>query len=85
MNTNIIEAREFIAKAREALKGGAFALEARPFAAHITLVRKASVAPSVIPELPHVSWPVDEFVLVRSRPQAGGSRYEITDRFALAD
>ena len=76
--------RDLVGALREALKGGAFALEERPFAAHITLVRKAS-APSAIPQLPRVSWPVSEFVLVRSRPQAGGSRYEITDRFALAD
>ena len=76
--------RDLAGALREALKGGAFALEERPFAAHITLVRKAS-APSAIPQLPRVSWPVSEFVLVRSRPQAGGSRYEITDRFALAD
>ncbi len=59
-----------------------FVLEERPFAAHITLVRKASV-PEAIPPLPALSWPAREFVLVRSIPHSKGSRYETIQRFPL--
>lgn len=60
-----------------------FVLEDRPFAAHITLIRRAR-RPRSIPPLPRVTWPVDEFVLVHSRNSAQGSTYEPLERFALA-
>lgn len=66
-----------------ALRKEGFVLEDRPFAAHITLLRKAG-RPASIPELPRISWPVEEFVLVRSRPASGGSEYEAIERFPLA-
>jgi 2'-5' RNA ligase len=56
----------------------AFILERRPFAAHVTLVRKAA-APASLPPLPRVAWPVDEFLLVGS---AGGA-YTTLERFPL--
>jgi len=56
-----------------------FILERRPFAAHITLVRKAR-EPAQLPELPRVEWPVNEFLLVRS----SGARYEPLERFPMA-
>jgi len=59
-----------------------FPVETRPFAAHVTLIRKAS-GPGELPALPEVDWPVREFVLVRSRLSAGGSRYEVLERFPL--
>jgi RNA 2',3'-cyclic 3'-phosphodiesterase len=59
-----------------------YILERRPFAAHITLVRKAN-APASLPSPPQVSWPTLEFVLVRSTPTGHGSRYEVLERFAL--
>ena len=64
------------------LRRDGFALEDRPFAAHVTLLRKAGVPPA-IPPLPLIRWPADEFVLVRSRPDRDGSRYEIAERFPL--
>ena len=64
------------------LRGDGFVLEDRPFAAHISLVRKAS-SPGALPALPQVKWPAAEFVLVRSSPAERGSRYEILERFAL--
>ena len=67
---------------RQALTVGGFVLEDRPFAAHVTVVRKARM-PKSIPPLPRVEWPVDEFLLVRSRTSPKGSTYEPLERFAL--
>lgn len=64
------------------LMGEGFVLEDRPFAAHVTLVRKA-LSPTALPALPAVAWPAPEFVLVRSTPASSGSRYEIIERFRL--
>jgi 2'-5' RNA ligase len=65
------------------LRAEGFALERRPFAAHVTLIRKARDA-GALPELRPVEWPVGEFVLVRSLLSSAGSRYEPLERFALA-
>jgi RNA 2',3'-cyclic 3'-phosphodiesterase len=64
------------------LKEHGFALEDRPFAAHITLLRKAKPPPS-LPALPRLDWPVNEMLLVRSRTSPKGSTYEPVERFAL--
>ena len=61
------------------LAGAGFVLETRPYAAHVTLLRKAP-APGAMPALPRVAWPVDEFLLVRS----AGSKYEPVARFPLS-
>lgn len=58
-----------------------FILERRPFAAHVTLIRKARAAR--LPPLPALDWPVREFSLVRSSLSAKGSSYEVLERFAL--
>lgn len=63
-----------------ALRRAGLVLEARPFAAHVTLIRKVS-APGPLPALPTVPWPVRDFVLVRSTPTASGSRYEVIQQF----
>lgn len=65
-----------------ALRSDGFSLEERPFAAHITLIRKAR-RPASIPPLPVVSWPVDDFVLVSSNTSSRGSAYQTVERFAL--
>ena len=58
-----------------------FALERRPFAAHVTLIRKARAAK--LPPLPALDWPVREFLLVRSQLSSAGSAYQPLERFAL--
>jgi len=58
-----------------------FILERRPFAAHVTLIRKARAA--ALPPLPALDWPVHEFLLVRSSLSSKGSTYEPLERFAL--
>jgi 2'-5' RNA ligase len=64
------------------LAEGGFRTEARPFAAHVTLVRKTRER-GELPPLPEVRWPVAEFLLVRSRLSAAGTRYETLARYAL--
>jgi RNA 2',3'-cyclic 3'-phosphodiesterase len=65
-----------------ALGREAFILERRPFAAHVTLIRKARAA-KALPALPVVDWPVTQFVLVRSKLSSAGSSYETLERFSL--
>lgn len=60
-----------------------FILERRPFAAHITLIRKARAAKS-LPPLPAMDWPINEFVLVRSSLSSAGSTYDVLEQFPLA-
>ncbi len=63
------------------LEREAVVLERRPFAAHVTLLRKASAGK--LPPVPAVEWPVQEFMLVRSARSSTGARYEIVQRFEL--
>ena len=74
---------DLVRQLHRALSEESFVLEKRPFAAHITLLRKAR-APQSLPPLPRVEWPVDEFLLVRSRTSRDGSTYEPLERFPLA-
>ena len=78
----VAEAMALAADLRATLILAGFALEERPFAAHVTLVRKARM-PKSIASLPRVAWPVDEFVLVRSHASPKGSTYEPLERFPL--
>ena len=59
-----------------------FIVERRPFAAHVTLVRKAR-EPAVLPALPRVAWPVSEFLLLQSWLASAGSTYKVGARFPL--
>ena len=61
-----------------------FILERRPFAAHVTLLRKAK-APEALPALPALDWPVEELLLVRSRNSPQGPVYEPIERFPLSE
>jgi 2'-5' RNA ligase len=66
-----------------ALGAAGFTLEARAFAAHVTLLRKAR-APRVLPPLPPLAWHVEAFTLVASTLSSDRSRYERLESFALA-
>jgi 2'-5' RNA ligase len=59
-----------------------FILERRPFAAHVTLLRKARMPPT-LPDLPPVQWPANEFVLVQSRASSEGPNYASLKSFRL--
>lgn len=73
---------QLVLQLHAALKAHNFVLEERPFAAHITLLRKAR-PPQALPPLPALDWPVHEFLLVRSRTSPKGSAYEPVERFPL--
>jgi 2'-5' RNA ligase len=70
-------------KLRLQLAARGFAPEKRPFAVHVTLIRRAN-ARGELPPLAPVRWPVEEFVLVRSRLSARGPDYEVLERFAAS-
>lgn len=70
------------AELKSNLSQAGFELEARAFAAHVTLIRKAR-EPRELPPLPALEWPVSEFALVRSVLSREGSSYEPIERFAL--
>ena len=74
---------ELAARLRDLLAAWNFRTERQPFAAHVTLLRKAR-EPEELPPLPEADWPVSEFLLVRSRLSAEGSRYEVLQRYPLA-
>jgi len=82
--TTPLELDVLVRQLHQSLRTASFFLEDRPFAAHITLIRKAA-PPDSLPALPRVTWPVREFVLVRSVPRQGGSRYEVMERFPLGE
>jgi 2'-5' RNA ligase len=71
-----------VAPLHAGLRAQGIALEERPFAAHITMIRKAA-QPTSLPALPKLAWPATEFVLVRSTPMQAGSRYEVVERLPL--
>jgi 2'-5' RNA ligase len=68
---------------KDELERKGFRTEKRPFAAHITLIRKARDA-GELPSLPAVVWPVEEFVLVRSQLLAAGPNYEVLQRYPIS-
>jgi 2'-5' RNA ligase len=57
-----------------------FGFDARPFAPHVTLVRKARCVPLDL-KPPRIQWDVREFVLVRSELDSNGSRYQPIGRW----
>ncbi|MBS0510897.1 MAG: RNA 2',3'-cyclic phosphodiesterase [Proteobacteria bacterium] len=66
-----------------ALRAQGFEVEARPFAAHVTLVRNGRQPPPREID-PPVSWPVGEFALMRSHLGGEGARYECIGRWPLS-
>lgn len=60
-----------------------FALESRPFVPHVTLVRRAPVAPPCREEALPLYWRATDFALLRSRRHAGGAAYETLARWPV--
>jgi 2'-5' RNA ligase len=66
---------------RLGLREAGFAVESRPFQAHLTLARKARRVPRQV--MQPVRWTVNDFCLVRSRLGPRGSEYEVLQRWPL--
>jgi 2'-5' RNA ligase len=73
-----------VADLEDALEEEGFRFDRRPYAAHITLLRKARCTP-LDAGMPAIEWPVRDFVLVRSELDNEGSRYTIVDRWAAQE
>jgi 2'-5' RNA ligase len=67
----------------QALTGDGFRLEARPFAAHVTLARHCRSLPGASAAVAPVDWPVHHFALWESSGVAGGARYREIGRWML--
>jgi 2'-5' RNA ligase len=67
----------------DGLRAAGFTLDARPFVAHLTLLRDARCAETPSLNEP-VVWPVTEFMLVESLLSRKGARYEAIGRWPLA-
>ncbi|WP_337843939.1 RNA 2',3'-cyclic phosphodiesterase [Thermus sp.] len=67
----------------EALRAELGDPDPKPFKPHITLARKKGPAPRVPPVVFGLSWPVEEFALVRSELRPKGPVYTILERFPL--
>jgi len=67
----------------DALLDAGFRMDGRPYAAHVTLVRKARCRPIDLAVVP-MRWEVEDFVLVRSELNAEGSRYSVIGRWPRA-
>lgn len=72
-----------VAELERQVAGAGFSFDRRPFAPHVTLVRKARCAPLDF-EAPRIPWQVREFVLVRSQLDSNVSRYQIVSRWPAA-
>jgi len=59
-----------------------YQVEQRPYAPHITLMRKL-VEPETLESINAIHWCAKEFVLVESIPIEGGVRYKVRERYAL--
>ncbi len=64
------------------LGAAGFTLEARPFAAHVSLLRNARCQTPPALDAP-IDWPVGGFVLVESQLSRSGARYQVRRRWPL--
>jgi 2'-5' RNA ligase len=82
--TNTPDALAQLVRELEAIAGACgFAVDPRPFRAHITLARKAHGLRGTALETP-LRWSAGEFCLVETVSMEGGSRYRVLERWALS-
>lgn len=72
---------ELVGTLNAALQTAGFAVDARPHVPHVTLLRNA--VGGEVQECTPVHWPIKGFVLVASRTEADGARYEVIRRWPL--
>ncbi len=68
---------------RQGLKGCGIEPELRPYRAHLTLARKASVEPSFGEPHAPISWTVDAFHLLESKTLSTGAQYKMLRSWPL--
>ena len=73
---------ELVSALNAALQAAGFPIDARPHVPHVTLLRKS--AGGEVPACMPVSWPIRDFVLVRSSTESDGAHYEVIRRWSLA-
>jgi 2'-5' RNA ligase len=76
-----LELAALVADLRAALLEAHVPFDAKPFATHVTLVRKARPG-FRMPRMATIEWPVKDFVLLRSVNGPDGSHYEVERRWA---
>jgi 2'-5' RNA ligase len=77
-----VELLELVGSLNSELAGRRFPVERRPFAVHVTLVRKAR-CDGRLGEAQPLTWPVGDFVLVESNLGPEGAHYSLLRRWPL--
>ncbi|MDD2700383.1 MAG: RNA 2',3'-cyclic phosphodiesterase [Sideroxydans sp.] len=75
------ELEALVASLQECLRAHRFRFVDRSYKAHVTLLRHAQWTDAPLPPMPAVRWQVRDFVLVQSKGDAQGARYEVLCRF----
>jgi 2'-5' RNA ligase len=78
-----IQLADLVRELEQSLRKHRFHFEARPYKPHVTLLRNAQWSDACLPPMPPVHWQVDDFVLVQSRQDEQGTRYEVLARFPM--
>ena len=73
---------ELVNALNAALQAAGFPVDARPHVPHVTLLR--NTAGGEVPLCAPVNWPIPDFVLVKSRTEPDGARYEVIGRWPLS-
>lgn len=66
---------ELVLELRSGLLAGGFRVDDKPFAPHVTLLRKAKCRPQPVAQLTPLDWPIDHFVLMSSDTLPDGPQY----------
>jgi 2'-5' RNA ligase len=74
---------DLVKKLECSLQIAGFSFDERPYAPHLTLLRKARWDPPPRP-LKNINWVINEFVLVRSNRTESVSEYEVIGRWPLS-
>jgi len=73
---------QLVAELHRGISACGLSLGPRLYRPHLTLMRKAGMAPEGMSVAP-IGWPVSSFVLLRSVPVPGGVRYEVLRQWPL--
>lgn len=74
---------DLVKEIERSLQTAGFSFDERPYAPHLTLLRKARWDPPAR-TLKNINWEINEYVLVRSNRTENGSDYEVLGRWPLS-